>query len=420
MTPMNGTSIGVEIEVNHLTAELYESIDWKLWKRDVEHCGTELRSIPCRGSVEIKRLVDSIAKFEGDRQDVGFHNAGTHIHFDFLNNTGANAGQLLKRHSSRRHADGRWLNPFNNGRRWFWTDDQGNRWESPAHYRISNGININKKTANTNTPTHILNSVKRFICIGIRFADVLLSLQHPDRRVNKYCHSIAGWKEEDVLDAKCVADIVNHPSLAQGHRRLMINPLSFEKWGTLEIRMIKASIEVDDVWPQIFLFGKMAALAKDTCAIPMPTGKIPVDFGILLDICGIHGRMRRRLTDQFRENFGHKGFKCICYNPNCTHYARHEEFTDYGLSRLLCRNCSSSAWCANCGQQMLRHKKNLIDDKIEGGRYLCSGCQSFMKIDTLLAAEEDGNFLTSLGIKVGSDFDNDGFKTLRRMHGIFS
>ncbi len=423
MTLKNGTSIGVEIEVNNLTQELYDSIDWNLWNRDHEHCGTELRSIVCRGAPAIKRLVDSIGKFSGDDKNIGFHNAGTHIHFDFLTSQKTAAGELLKRHSSRRNnATGQWHNPFGNGRRWFWTDSSGNTWDSPAAYRAANGININKQTANSRTPAHILNSVKRFMCMGVRFAEVLLCLQHPDRRVNKYCHTIAGWSEADILAATSVAEIASHPKLAQNHRRLMINPLSFAKWGTIEIRMIKASIDADEIWSQIFLFGKMAALAKSNEPIPHTTGKIPVDFGLLLDACEIHGKMRRYLTDKFRENFGHKGFKCICYNSNCLHYGRHEEFVDYGLSRMLCKAChNGQAWCANCGAATIKNKKLFIDEKIDGGRYICNACLLYhVKPDDLLSAEKNGKFLSSLGIKVGTDFDDEGFKTLRRMHGLFS
>lgn len=413
------TSIGVEIEVNNLTSELYDTVDWSIWKRDSEHCGVELRSSPCKGPRQIRRLVESIKNFEGNTQSVGFHNAGTHIHYDFLN-MGVSSIERLRRHSSRK-VNGRWQNPFGNARRWFWTDSRGYRWESPASYRAANGITSNKAAANVNTPPVILNAVKRFMCLGIRFAEPLLCLQHPDRRVNKYCHTIGDWDENLVIGARSVEAIANGAKLGQNHRRLMINPLSFAKWGTIEVRMIKASIDADEIWDQIFLFGKMVALAKSNEAIPQPVGRISLDFGTLLDAADIHGRIRRRLTQAFRNNYNQKQFNCICYNFNCLRYGRHEEFVDYGLSRMVCKSCNKTmTWCAICGAETLRKKTYLIDDKIDGGRYMCAGCAPYNNVDSILFNENIQGCLRSMGTPVGTGFDEDGFKTLRKMHGIFA
>lgn len=419
------TSIGVEIEVNDFNRRLETTMAKDVWSTVAEHCGTELRSIPCRTPGAIRKLVRSL-----DRMSIaagttpGFDNTGTHIHIDFLKDVdGVETTKLLKRINSTRNAEGKYSNPVGTDKKYYWLSPDGNLWAKPKEYASFVGsANLTPDAASrSQKDSRYLTSVKRFLVLGVRFANTIIGLQHPDRRFNKYCHTLAYWSEAKLAETKSIHEIIHHPNLLQGHRRHMFNVMAFPKYGTIEVRIIRGTLSPDDLWPQIFLFGKMAKLAKSEEALPQTSGNLFVDFGVLLDACDIHGKMRRSLTDTFSKNAAIKGFSVRCYR--CERYAHFGQFSDYGLSRPVCHRCTSEyALCAMCGNEDSRYRltESKLDDCLDGGRYLCRHCYSTQNIVQLLDREKAGGLVNILGVPIGSGVDINGPVGLRRMSAIFS
>jgi hypothetical protein len=419
------TSIGVEIEVNNFNRRLSTSMDATLWSTADEHCGTEMRTVPCKTPGAIKQLVRSLDRMHITAGETpGFDNTGTHIHIDFLRDVDGDAlSRGLKRMNSER-IEGRYKNPTGTDKKYYWLSPDGNVWAKPKDYASYLGSsNLSPEMASrVDRQSRYLSSVKRFLSLGIRFSHSLFGLQHPDRRFNKYCHTLAYWSEDKLAACKSVQDIINHPNLLQGHRRHMFNVMAFPKYGTIEVRMIRGTLAPDQLWPQIFLFGKMARLAKSEETLPQTSGNIFVDFGILLDACDIHGKMRRRLTEMFTTNASIKGFNLRCYR--CEIYDHFDRFADYGLSRPVCHSCGTRdfIYCASCGVEEIRERchDSKLDDTIDGGRYLCRSCYGSVNLDRLLEKEKSDGVLHIMGVAVGSGFDESGPVGLRRMRAIFS
>ena len=418
------TSIGVEIEVNEFNRRLETTMAKDMWSTVPEHCGTEFRSIPCPTPTAIRKLVRNLDRMNIAAGDTpGFDNTGTHIHIDFLKDMdGSDTAKALKRINSARR-DGKYTNPIGTEKKYYWLSPDGNMWAAPKDYAAYIGATglTPAIAARIQKKSRYLTSVKRFLLLGIRFSPTLFGIQHPDRRFNKYCHTLAYWNEAHLENAKSIQEIISHPNLLQGHRRHMFNVMAFPKYGTVEVRMIRGTLSPDDLWPQIFLFGKMAKLAKSEDKLPQTSGNLFVDFGILLDACAVHGKMRRSLTDMFSKNASIKGFNVRCYR--CERFSHFGQFSDYGLSRPVCQHCTSEyALCALCGQEDVRSRlqASKLDDCLDGGRFLCRGCYSTQNIVQLLDKEKAQGIIHLLGQPVGSGFDNNGPIGLRRMSAIFS
>lgn len=416
-------SIGLEIEVNKntndLSAEVAESGIWSIVD---EHCGIELKlKEPATRPAEILKVMRFLQSVESNdsAHGIGFLNAGTHIHFGFLSNKKMPIKKAAEWIKTTEDGYNIYRHPFDKYSKYYWVDENGNQFHTLSQWRGVN--NLNKDEVYIKTPPDILEDVKRFLLLSVRFAMPLIILQHPDRRVNKYCHTLADWPEDKLMACKSVAEIDNHVQLGNLQRRLMVNPQSFKKWGTLEVRLIKASLTPIEVWSQIFLWGKMVKLAKSRAKIPVTSNdsKYSTDFNILLDACKIHGRVRNLLIDQYLKNAKTIPFSVHCFNyHSCNNYGPAHTFVDYGNSRLLCKQCHGSRhYCAVCGQQYSRSSSynygRIVDEKIAGGRFVCNHCMG------ALTSEGPGGYLWSMGMKVGNGFDEWGFIGLRRMLGVF-
>lgn len=419
------TSIGVEIEVNSFNRRLETSMQRDVWSTAPEHCGTELRSVPCATPGAIKKLVRSLEKMNiAAGQTPGFQNTGTHIHIDFLKDVKKDSVDIGLKRINSLLVDGRYSNPTGSGKKYYWISPDGATWSKPKDYLSYLGAsNIRPDTASrVAMESRYLISVKRFLTLGIRFAHALFGLQHPDRRFNKYCHTLAYWSEDLLNACKSIHEICHHPNLLQGHRRHMFNLMAFPKYGTVEIRMIRGSLSPDELWPQIFLFGKMAKLAKSKDPLPASVGNLVLDITALFDACEIHGKIRRTLTDMFSQNVSHKGFNIRCYR--CEAYDHHGRYTDYGLSRGVCGGCMRYAFCAWCNIEISRRSKIdhlKLDDKLAGGRYLCEGCfRGGVNIDWMMTREKKMDVTYIMGEPVGSGVSSSGPFGLRTMDVIFS
>lgn len=410
------TSVGLEIEVNHLTAGLRESVNKNLWTIASEHCGRELRSVPCRGPTEIRRLIRSIEEMQKWSSYAGFDNAGTHIHIDFLRDCKTDVSVSSLRRKSANKVGDIYVNPTGSGKKYYWISPDGACWSSPKAFTSYSmaGFESPAQASRSRKLNKASISVKRFLALGIRFADCLTALQHPDRRFNKYCHSLADWDEELLFSVKSISEICNHQNLLQGHRRHAFNPLAFEKYGTVEIRMLKASLNPMEIWAQIFLFTRMAELAKSEDGLPSPIGRVTVDFCLLLDACDIHGRIRRQLLTMFNRNMCEKNFNIRCFR--CEKFRHQSGFTDIGLSRGLCEYCSIYNFCVACKNAMIKTDKDAC--QLDHNRFLCSYCS--VRKNDYRDIEKSRKSMLSYGDKVGSGFDELGFKALRRMRAIFT
>lgn len=418
------TSIGLEIEVNNFDFKMERELDGSLWSTATEHCGVEIRSVPCKGPHQIRRLMSSLKEMERWSNRAGFNNAGTHIHIDFLRDLDPSRMGELKRKNADRLADGTFANPTGTGKKYYWVDANGTRFARPSDYAAYVGKSFNSpiEAFKSRKSSAALLSVKRFLALGIRFSDVIMALQHPDRRFNKYCHTIGDWDEDLLFKARSVSEICSNRNLAQGHRRHAINALAFNKYGTIEIRVIKASLSYDLIWPQIFFFTRMASLAKSSDGLPESTGKVTVDFQVLMDACDIHGKIRRSLTDTLKKNLDMPNFNIRCYS--CDTFTHHGNYIDIGLSRGLCFDCVYDRYyCVRCKASRSRHETNLssrkLDNMIEKGRYLCESCYRNCLAD-ILDYEKKHGVVYVHGEAVGSGFDSNGFKALRRMRALFS
>lgn len=403
------TSIGIEIEINRFTDKLRSSFDPKLWKSDNEHCGVELRSVPCRGPVEIKKIINSIAKMQKVAGKCGFDNAGTHIHIDFIpppkQDNPRKAEDLTTIDSST--IDKYWCEdcdewheeddpqyPFGpDVKKYFLDKKSGKYFQTPEDYirawrpKKEKGKNIYRSEKKSHE--HIVRSVKRFMTIGVRFAPVLFAIQLPERRLNKYCHTIQYWDEKYLDSCKSIAQICEHPALLKKHRRHMFNPLSFSKFGTVEVRMIHASFDYKEIWTQIFLFGKLAKLAKSDNEIPKSTGNAAADFVNLMGAAGIRGKARRRLSDMIKSREATVA-TCRCYI--CYNASKSPDFYHVGLSRTICIGCYNKYyWCCYCG---IRQNKNDGHTMVKvskrgnpGGRWACANCAKDSKRKTFQKTE---------------------------------
>lgn len=408
-------NIGVEIEINSTNGM---EIDNSLWVLEGEHCGYELRSYPCKTPGQIKRLIKSIEKMSNTSFGT-FDNTGTHIHIDFLND--ANVSETdLNRMTVLQNADGTWNNPLGTGKRYMWVCPSGELWKSPKDYLKSKGAVIKDAEKYYIERGNFVESVKRFLLLGVRFADVLFAIQHPSRRFNKYCHTISGWDEDFLMACKTVHEICKSPRLLQMHRRHMFNPLAFRKFGTLEIRMIKGTLDHKEIWEQIFLFGKMAQLAKSNDYIPKSTKNgLNEDFVLLMGACKIHGKIRRRLTKRFKKysKANKKKWTARCFA--CEVQGLCKDFYDHGLSRPYCSMCHKNyTSCIYCGYNLPRGSGYLFDNKLEDGRYLCNGCSTSGVKKKIKNAEKTG-ILYLMGQQIGSGVDSKGLTALRRMRAIF-
>ena len=406
-------NIGIEIEINNTTGL---KVDTKKWSIDTEHCGYELRSFPCKSPAEIKGLISSIEKMSKTTNSA-FRNAGTHIHIDFLNDSHIPSKIDLTRLQVLKGKDGVYKNPLGTKKRFVWVSKDGELWAAPREYLASKPEHLNPENASFLVGNTYLQSIKKFFILGIRFSDVLFGLQHPSRRFNKYCHSIAEWNESTLLKAKTVNDICHGENLAQGHRRHMFNILSFPKFGTIEIRMIKASLNHKEIWRQVYLFGKMAQLAKSNNKIPKAVGNVSKDFLILMDACGIHGKARRELSSRLSTMMS-KRWTARCFN--CNEKWNIHNFYDYGLSRPVCKNCHERyIFCANCGRSCYRkYEFYLIDNRAIGGRHLCMPCSRGGTRNQLKVSEKYGS-VWIMGLKIGCGVSKTGPVTLKKLRKTF-
>jgi len=408
-------SIGLEIEINN-TDGIF--VDYKHWELIPEHCGWELRSVACKSPTEIKGLIKSIKKM-GTGHAARFDNTGTHIHIDFLNDSPWSKKDLTRLQVPK-NEDGTWANPLNNGMRYVWVAQDNSLWPAPKAYLKNRAPALSPIVCFTQGGKW-LEPVKRFMLLGKRFAHVLFALQHPTRRFNKYCHSIGSWDEAALMGATSVSHISSHPRLLQNHRRHMFNTLSFSKFDTIEVRMIRGSLDYKEIWEQVYLFGKMAQCAKGDAEIPKSTGDVYKDFYLLMGACGIHGKMRRRLVVCLAKMkaFPVTEWTARCFNCEVVKYIK--DFYDYGLSRPICRHCHDKYdRCAWCGFTAYRSDYNLfiVDKKIPGGRGICGMCVDIGIKTTIKTIEADGT-LCIMGIKIGSGTDDKGPVTLRRMRELF-
>ena len=220
------------------------------------------------------------------------------------------------------------------------------------------------------------------------------------------------------MSTKTIEQICTHKNLQQNHRRYMFNALSFPKFGTIEVRMIRGSLNYKEVWEQVYLFGKIAQLAKSNRKIPKPTGELKIDFILLMSACGIHGKMRRKLNR--RLSGADMLWTARCFSCQTQNYIKH--FYDYGLSRPICIGCHAMyEYCAWCGYISKRsgNRLNRIDEKIPNGRGICNSCYDLGAKSSIKRAEEDGT-LFIMGIPVGSGTDEKGPIALRKMRETFN
>jgi hypothetical protein len=401
-------SIGIEIEIENSIFFRDFLEETNLFQEVDEHCGRELRSKPAVGPFQIRRLFNGISELEEINSNPGFQNTGTHLHIDFLDR----ANNLKRRQAP--IVDGVWNNPLKNGKRYYWVDSEGNNWDAPSSAAV-NAAKIAKVT-----PASTLLAVKRFLALGIRFADVLLAIQHPDRRFNKYCHTLAYWDEKKLMDCKSIDEIVRHPNLAQNHRRHAINVLSFPKHGTMEIRIMRGTLDTKEIWAQTFLFCRMAALAK-RLNLPIPAcekarNKTEIGAGlvVLLNACGIHGKMRRYIIELSKKRLENPSLNCFCYN--CHEQFMHSQVKDIGLSRSVCDECfqHNHKRCVLCGH--IGAVK--LDNKIDGGRWLCNVHSEASH--AVATAEKAGNAILTSDGQVGSGFDENGISNLERIRKLFA
>lgn len=414
------SKIGLEIEVNQITRNLRDKIDRSLWKTKDEHCGVELVSSPAEGAMQIRKLAKSIKSMGQHGDGVGFRNAGTHIHIDFCSNQHIDSSKLV-RLSAKRLSDGSYDNPTGSGKRFFWiTPDGSGVWRSRAHYNvhIANSADSPERVYTSRTHEDIVLSVKRFAVLGARFAPVLFALQHPIRRFNKYCHSIEGWNENQIMEQQTIKNLCNHPNLQQNHRRTMINFLSFKKFGTVEIRMLRASLNYKEIMAQLKMFLRMSHLAKSDIPLPNRGNSILTSFSNLMDACGIAGKSRRLLRSILVKNLDTHNFNCLCYHFSCQRIESSKSYKDFGLSRAVCRTCSVQyIHCSGCGQ--LRSRDYDIFYSTDDKREWCESC--YINRDRYLAAERTLGGKYHFGILVGSGLDEYGNPNgLRRMHELFS
>lgn len=406
---MYNTSIGIEIEVNNFNNTLRSAMDSDVWKRVDEHCGSELRSKVCRGPFQIRKMLKTLKTMHKSQpgKECGFSNAGTHLHIDFVPNPNTKNPRkkedLTKIDSSKRREyfcedcqrnhEEESDNPFNT--KFYYIDKDDKPWRTPQSYiqawrpKKERGVDIwgSKKDKHKS----VLLSVKRFLGLGIRFAHVMFALQHPERHLNKYCHTIEFWNESTLNKSKSVQSICVNPRLLGSHRRHMLNPLAFQKFGTVEIRMMRATLDPDEIWEQIYFFVKLSSLAKKHhISLPESSGNIALDFVTLTNAAGIHGRMRRRLADRIVKNNKLRDKAThICFICGATKSAK--DFIDYGLSRPVCKNCHSTyVHCEFCGRRYERgyhaSRLSMIDGKGHSGRHACGNCgaklKNYMKNET--------------------------------------
>ena len=106
-----------------------------------------------------------------------------------------------------------------------------------------------------------------------------------------------------------------------------------------------------------------------------------------------------------------------CFSCETKGYCR--SFYDHGLSRPYCGECHAHySSCVHCGYNMPRGSGDLLDDKMEDGRYLCSSCNTSGIKKKMKTAEKNG-VLYLMGAPVGSGTDECGPTALRRMRAVF-
>lgn len=428
------TSIGVEIEINTFSRELRAAMDPSLWKTGDEHCGVELRSVPCAGPAAIRDIVRSLTKMhDADPSGAcGFNNAGTHIHIDFIptpDQKNPRSEKDLERidtqipevwkcqYCDEEHEEPR-PNPFP-GNQYYYKDNSGSTWRTPQEYirawKPKKPDPVSVWTDKTGKYPEILESVKRYMLIAKRYAHVLFAIQKPERRFNKYCHTVEYWDEAALLACKSIQEVCEHSALAGNHRRIMLNPLAFRKYGTMEVRMIAASLDANELWAQIFLFGKLARLAKSNKVIPTPTGVVGLDFLTLMNAAGVHGRVRRCLSSLISERKAEfVPTRCSC----CNHEGDSRHAVDFGLSRPVCSKCTASFWwCDFCGTRIVNgdNENGVTFDDTRGAKHRvsCRGCSSRIKEMMKDEVSRRGRFV--MGAFVGSGIDAKGNVVTRRM-----
>lgn len=424
------TSIGIEIEVNRLGRDLRAAMDGSLWKVGDEHCGTELRSVPCAGPTQIREIVKSLSKMHNADPNgaCGFNNAGVHIHIDFVptpNQVNPRKEADLEKidtstpevwmcqYCNEEHEEPK-PNPY--GTQFYFKDNAGGTYRTPQDYIRAwkpkkpepaqvYGDQINHRD--------ILESVKRFMIISKRFAPVLFAIQKPERRFNKYCHTVEYWDEDIINRAASIQALCEHVNLAGNNRRIMVNPLSFRKYGTVEVRMIAATLDANELWAQIFLFGKLARLAKSKNNIPASTGNVALDFVTLMNAAGIHGRVRRCLSALIAERKATTlPTRCFCCNNEQTS----RDVVDFGLSRPICNTCVATYnQCDFCGQKFHRDNAGISKFKDHRGteRMVCEYCVN--KKQALLNQEKNQNGRFIIGAFIGNGLDEKGIPLPRRM-----
>lgn len=427
------TSIGVEIEVNTLNRVLRSAMDTSIWKTGEEHCGAELRSVPCAGPSAIRDLILSLSKMHDadPTGQCGFSNAGTHIHIDFIptpNQKNPRSEKDLTRvdteipetwrcqYCDLDHEEPR-PNPFP-GNRYYYKDNSSSSWRTPQEYFRAWKPKKPEPMAvwaDQKKYPEILESVKRFMLIAKRFSHVIFAIQKPERRFNKYCHTVEHWNESILMGCKTIQEVCEHSALANNHRRIMLNPLAFRKYGTMEVRMIAATLDANELWVQIFFFGKLARLAKSNKEIPVPTGNISIDFLLLMNAAGIHHRVRRCLGAFISERKSEiLPTRCV----QCNHEGDSRDAIDVGLSRPLCRKCFTSFWyCDFCGVRIVsgdvENGKVFEDSRGASGRVACIGC--YVNSKELMKQEIDRHGRFMMGAFVGNGLGPTGNIISRRI-----
>jgi hypothetical protein len=427
------TSIGIEIEVNNFNRELRAALDGSLWKTGDEHCGVELRSVPCAGPAAIRDIVRSLSKLhDADPGGTcGFSNAGTHIHIDFIptpEQKNPRSEKDLERidteipevwkcnYCDEDHEEQR-PNPYP-GQRYYYKDNAGGNWRTPMEYiRAWKPKKPEPKQVWGDKIGHrdIVESVKRFMLISKRFAHVLFAIQKPERRFNKYCHTVEHWDEAKLMACKSIQEVSEHNSLAANHRRIMVNPLAFNKYGTVEVRMIAATLDANELWSQIFLFGKLARLAKSNIEIPAATGVVALDFLALMNAAGVHGRVRRSLSALITER---KAEFVPTRCASCNHEGDSRNSVDFGFSRPICKKCNQSFWwCDFCGVRIVNGDTDngvqFNDPRGTKGRISCRNCHVRLKENLKSEASAGGRYI--MGTFVGNGVDATGNLAPRRM-----
>lgn len=410
------TSVGLEIECNYLSGFLVDRLS-KDWDIVGEHCGHEFRSKPCHTPSDVRNLIRKVRLTSKQVNGVGFENAGNHIHLNFA----GSPSDVKRKFAKKDKENGGYKNPTGvKHRRVYWTNGE-KYWITLDSYLRSRFGPLQYISTDAEDPEMLLD-IKRFMVLGSRFADLLLCMQHPSRRFNKYCHTISDWSEERMLRALSIREIVISNYFQINHRRIMFNAKSFSKFGTVEARMMAATFDWKEVWAFMLLLMRMGELAKLRCALPMSSGDIRTDFRLLMDACGIRGKSRRLLESKLIISLSTKQFLCRCSNLGCERVHRQENFIDLGLSRPLCMGCNETMFfCAKCGRRctLSLSRGELIDNKPGYDRYICNDCLSYISKEGLISIENQENVIFSAGIKIGSGFDENGFNALRRMREIF-